>query len=502
MMQIPKIELRPWLEMFWRRKWWIVVPTLLALIAGTVHLTQTTREYRATTLILVESQRVPRDYVPSTVTDDLQKRLQTISQQVHSRTNLESIIERFELYPSREDLSPTLMTKIKRRALVMTRLREASAWQQQPEAPSMQQLVRNVRNKIDINLRARNQAFEISFEWGDPQVAAQVANALASQFIDQNLRVREEMAMGTTRFLDQEVQRLQQELQQREIALEDFKRRNMGRLPSQLRSNMNMLSQLKEELNRTEDQSQTIRQQIQLTQSQAQMQTQSLFADYEMFESGSGATNSKISSLEETLKELRSRYTEQHPDIQMLKRRLAQLQAEEEEELEHEPVVVEEPVAAGPDMFSAHLEQMQQRLADNEDRMRELRDQIRVYEDRIEQTSEVELELKNLERDYSAVNDRFQLMLRRKLDAELGEQMERRQQGEQFRVVDPAISPDRPFKPDTRRSMFVALVLGLGLGCGLGYLREVLDSAFYTPQEVEQVLNCEVVVNLPYVKKK
>ena len=159
MMQIPKIDWRPYLDMAWRRKWWIVVPLLLCVIAGGVHLYQSPRSYKASTLILVEAQRVPSQFVPSTVTDDLQSRLRTISQQVNSRTNLEDIVERFELYPSQEDMTPSLLTRVKRRILVMTGLREASAWQGQPEAPSMQRVVENVRNRIEINLRARNQAF-------------------------------------------------------------------------------------------------------------------------------------------------------------------------------------------------------------------------------------------------------------------------------------------------------------------------------------------------------
>ena len=500
-MQIPKIKLRPYLDIALRRKWWVVLPLFLSIIAGGVHFYQSPRSYKATTLILVEAQRVPRDFVPSTVPEDLQNRLQTISQQVNSRTNLEDIVERFELYPSREDLSPTFLTKIKRRLLVMTGLREASVWQEQPDAPSMQQLVQNVRNRIEINLRARNQAFEISFEWNDPQTASRVANALASQFIDQNLRLREDRAMGTTRFLDTEVRRLQQQLQEREIALENFKRDNMGSLPSQLSSNLSILNQLKDELGRTEERTEQTRQQISLLRSQAQMQSQDLFAGFDLF-AFSGGINSEIDELEQVIKQMLSRYTEQHPEVRALKRRLAQLEKEQQAEEDLEPVVAHNPVNPGQDMMQVQLDQMQMRLENYEKRMRELHSQIRIYETRVERTSEVELELRNLERDYSAVNDRFQGLLRRKLDAELAEQMERRQQGEQFRVVDPAIPPDRPFRPDRNRIMMMAVVFGLGVGCGLGYLREVLDSGLYTPDEVEQALKSEVIVSLPYVKKK
>lgn len=506
MLQIPKVELAPYLDMAWRRKWWLIIPLFLALVAGVVHLYQTPKMYRASTLILVEPQTVPRQFVPSTVSDDLQKRLHTISQQVKSRTNLEDIIQRFELYPRLEHKEPGLPGKLKRKFLASIGFLEASADQDQKEQeePSMQQVVRNVRGKIDVNLRGRNQAFEIGFEWRDPQVAARVANAIASQFIDQNLKVRESMAMGTTRFLEAEVQRLRQELQERENRLERFKRQNMGRLPSQLQSNLNILSQLKEELSKTEDRAEQVRQQINLTSQQAQIQTQDLFVDFA--DPQGGKYEQEIEELQEELERMRIKYKEQHPDIQVLKRRISYLQEKQEEASQEEdfgPLPEEEPGGYfGQDMLQVQQEQMQMRLTEYKKKMQELRKQIAVYEQRVEQTSEVELELKNLERDYAAVNDRYQNVLRRKLDAEMAEQMERRQQGEQFRVVDPAVSPDKPFKPDKPRVMAMALVLGLGLGGGLGFLRESMDPAFYTPKELEYQLHTKVVVSLPYAHKE
>ncbi|WP_028575376.1 GumC family protein [Desulfonatronovibrio hydrogenovorans] len=495
MKNIPKIEWRPYVEVLVRRKWWIIIPVVLSIISGGIYLKKSPKTYRASTLILVEAQRVPRDFVPSTVSDNLQTRLQTISQQVHSRTNLESIIQRFELYPAQHEVMPGYFSRAKRKALSMIGFSQAAAKEQESEPPSMQQLVQNVRSKIDITLRARNQAFEISFEWPDPQVAARVTNAIASQFIDQNLRVREEMAMGTTRFLDSEVRRLQHELEQREVALEQFKRSNMGRLPSQLQSNLNILSQLKEELSRAENQSDQIRQQIQQTQSQAQLQAQQHLYDFDTYDADMFG-NPELASLKKLLDDLRDRYTEQHPEVQAVKRRLERL----ENELSQTPAVAQNPVFSAEDMLTSHLSQMRTRLNDNERRTRELRGQIRLYEDRVEQTSEVELELRNLERDYNAVNDRFQVLLRRKLDAELAEQMERRQQGEQFRVIDPAITPDRPFKPDRNRIMFLAMVFGLGMGGGMAFLREGMDSAFYSSDEVEHVLKPKMLISLPPVK--
>jgi len=495
----PKIEWRPYLDLIVRRKWSLLIPFLLSLAGGYIYLEKTPKVYKASTMILVESQRVPRDYVPSTITEDLQNRMRTISQQVNSRTNLENIIERFDLNPMPEDSSPGRISELKSKILVRVGLLETAARESEPEVPSVHAVVGSVRSKIDVGLRANNQAFEISFQWSDPQVAAQVANALASQFIDQNLRIREEMAMGTTRFLDIEVQRLQQELQKREVALEEFNRRNMGRLPSQLQSNLNILSQLKEELSRAEDQAIMTRQEIQLISRQAQLRTQSLHAGLEATGSGAGTGETLLSSLERELQEMRNRYTEQHPEVQTLKRRIERLQREPAQS----PEQVEDNGSVYPvlEMLNPDLEQLQIRLARNERRIEELRSQIRIYENRVEQTSEVELELVNLERDYNAVNDRYQLLLRRKMDAELAEQMERRQQGEQFRVIDQAVPPASPFKPDKRRIMLIVFALGLGMGGGLAYLREALDPAFYTPEEAEQFLQPQMLISLPRVKE-
>jgi polysaccharide chain length determinant protein (PEP-CTERM system associated) len=500
MIQISKFDWRPWLDMLFRRKWWVLIPFVLTLAGGVVFVEWTPKVYKASTMILVESQRVPKDYVPSPVPDDLQQRLQTISQQVRSRTNLENIIERHDLFPGPEDEAQEFLSSMRRKVLSRLGLLEASAHQVNGETPSMQQLVSDVRSKIDVSLRANNQAFEISFQWSDPHVAARVANALASQFIDQNLRVREQMAIGTSRFLDAEVQRLQGELQKREVALEEFKRRNMGSLPSQFQSNLNILSQLKEELSRTEDQIIMIRQEIKFMDRYALLQAQTSSSGGQATGSTLRSRDTELSLLQDRLQELLGRYTEQHPDVQAIQRRIEQMQNEAEQE---QPAPVAEENLAVPDreVMDPNIEQLQIRLARNERRVQELNSQIAIYQERMEQTTEVELELTNLERDYNAVNDRFQILLRRKLDAELAEQMEKSQQGEQFRVIDPAISPDSPFKPDIGRVMLLTLALGLGMGGGMAFLRESIDPAFYNAEEVEHFLKPELFISLPLVRE-
>lgn len=503
MFQIPKFDYQPYLEIAKRRILWIILPLLVTLIGGGIYVFKTPKIYRASTLILVESQRVPQSYVQSTITESLQSRLQTISQQVHSRTNLEKIIQEFNLFPKQKK-KEGIFSKIKRKALSFIGIVNAADETKEEEQPSMLQLVENIRKKINVSLKSRNKAFEISFEWRKPKIAADVTNAIASQFIEQNLRVREEMAMGTTNFLDSEVKRLEQRLEKKEHELEKYKREHMGMLPDQLQSNLNILNQLKDELNNLEKRVDMEKQQAMMLRNQMNMaNNNNMGLEMEPLNMEENFQGGEIESLKGKLENMKTRYTDKHPDVLTVKRQIAKLEQQEQENNSIEPPEedLEMPEFSSQDMFKPQLEQINNRIANYEKRIKEIKAQIEKYKNRVEKTSQVELQLKDLERDYETVRERYHNLLAKKLNAQMAEELEKRQKGEQFRVVDPAIAPKEPFSPDINKIMLMAFVLGLGLGGGSAYLRETLDPAFYTPKEVEDYLDTNVVVSLPIVEK-
>jgi polysaccharide chain length determinant protein (PEP-CTERM system associated) len=504
-MQIPKIDFQPYIQIALRRKWWIIVPFILCLAGGGGYIATSPKMYRASTLILVEAQRVPQQYVQSTITESLQSRLQTISQQVNSRTNLERVIKNHNLFPENDKPEKGVLAKIKQK---LFRLIGREVQADQSKGPSMLGMVKNVRDKINISLKGRNQAFEIAFEWRDPQKAADVTNALASQFIEQNLRVREEMAMGTTSFLDSEVDRIRRQLEQKERALEKFKREHMGMLPEQLNSNLSTLNQLREELNTLQKRVEMEKQQAMMLRNQMSMnQDFSMPSEPLLSESDMGSGQGpEVSRLQDQLDQLLTKYTERHPDVVSLKKRIEKLQQQQESQEANATGPAEEEMAmpsfSPQDMIKPQLDQIQARIRDYEKQIQETRAEIQKYKERVEKTSEVELELKDLQRDYETVRERYQNLLAKKLNAQMAEELEKRQKGEQFRVVDPAIAPDKPFKPDINKILLMSLVLGLGMGGGLAYVRETIDPAFYTPEEVESYLNTKVEVSLPFVDHK
>lgn len=480
-----------YIETALRRKWWIIAPVLLSFLAGAVYIKITPKSYKANTLILVQAQKVPASYVRSTVTESLQSRLHTITQQIYSRTNLEKIIEQFNLYSDNAD---------------------------NKEKKSTTEIVENLRRKININLRGRGrtQAFEISFIWHDPKTVAEVPNAIASQFIEQNLKVREDMAMGTTAFLENEAEKMRRKLEAYEKKQELFKKQHMGMLPSELQSNLNILGQLKEELNHLEARIQAENEQAAMLQRQAQMLQMVQMQSSDLIEivpdEAGGMRSEDITYLETRLRQLRLRYTEKHPDVVALKRKITLLQkayaagedeneASPSESVEDSLSQFDNPLASQQDQIRFQLEEINKNIESYQKKISNVKKEIQFYNNRIERIPEVELELTKLTRDYSTMRSRYQNLLQKKIDARMAEQLERRQKGEQFKVLDAAIIPEKPFKPDIRKVLFMALIAGLGLGGGLAFLREIMSGVFYSPEELEGFLGTKVLVGIPFEKR-
>ena len=180
-------EIQKYLDMAKRRRYWIIIPFLVSLLVGLGYFLKAPRIYEAETLILVQPQRVPEDYVRPIVDTSVEDRLRTISQQVTSRTNLENIIREHDLRREYE------------RGLGIDRL------------------VSVMRNNIRIDVKGGGRdrepsPFTIAFQGKDPKTVMRVANGLASNFISENLKIREEQALGTSVFLTDELESIRKRL--------------------------------------------------------------------------------------------------------------------------------------------------------------------------------------------------------------------------------------------------------------------------------------------------
>ena len=125
-----------------------------------------------------------------------------------------------------------------------------------------------------------------------------------------------------------------------------------------------------------------------------------------------------------------------------------------------------------------------------------LKEQIEVYQKRVEDTPKKEQEMVNLNRDYDLLRGQFTSLMDKKYQAQMAENLERKQQGEQFMVLDPARLPEKPFKPNLNGLLVMGALLGFGIGLGLTWFRESMDRSFYEVSDVETYLKLPVVATL------
>jgi polysaccharide chain length determinant protein (PEP-CTERM system associated) len=464
-------EIRNYTEILRRRKYRIIIPVLLSILGGMVYFLQAPKVYEAVTLILVQPQRVPGNYVRPITEGTVEDRLKTISQQVTSRTNLEQITAQYKLGAEYEN----------------------------PRDPD--ELVNAVRKRIAIDVKAgrhgETSSFTIAFQAGEPETAMKVANALASNFITENLKQREEQAMGTSGFLLDELDAMRKRLAAKEDELKQYRERYMGGLPEQLQANLSILERLEGQstllansLRDSENRKILIQAQIApIAKAREDMRVPAV-------ESTPVAKN--LQTLRSELVSLVSRYTSDHPDVIRLREMISALERESPVPTENGTVRKEESAIAGVDLaLRKQVREIESEIVGLREEIKINHSQITSYRTKVEDMPRREQELLSLNRDYENLKGLYSSLLNRKLEADIAVSMERKQKGEQFRVIDPAKTPTRPIKPDIYRIALVTLAIGLGLGGGVAYLEKIMDSSYQTPEEIEKDLRIPVLVSIP-----
>ena len=270
-----------------RWRWLIIAPLCLALLVGIFLALTLPRIYKADTLILVESQRVPDDFVQSIVTDDLESRISTIQQQIMSRTNLMALIEKFDLFSDSEHRDLFLDEKVDlMRKQIGVELMESG-----PKEPA--------------------NAFRISYRGENPDLVYRITSELTTYVIDQNLKLRESHAVGTSEFLNDELVKMRDQLEKVEQALEDYRSTYMGELPEQLPSNLMVLERLQQQF--TNAQQQLRDQQGQLAAIDNQLKFMHQTAATAAATAGAPGEPTDLPSLRALLQDYLDRYTEKTP---------------------------------------------------------------------------------------------------------------------------------------------------------------------------------------------
>ncbi|MDE1178115.1 MAG: GNVR domain-containing protein [Edaphobacter sp.] len=447
-----------------RRGWIIAVPAVLLTLVGLGLSYIVPPKFVSQTLVLVEQQKVPEDYVKPVIEEDLTARLASMKEQILSRSRLQPIIERFNLYGTK--------------------------------GMSMDDRIDQVRKDINIKPIHSEMArtgglpgFFIAFTAADARTAQLVCGEITSLFVSQNLNARAQSAEGTTDFLKGQLDDAKRTLDEQDAKLAAFQQKYMGRLPGEEATNMNMMTSLNTQLEAATQQLARLQQDRSYVEAMlAQQQTVS--SPSGVSGTSSSADQAELQSLLTEESDLTKRYTADYPDVIAVHRKIKEVRAR----IEAAPAVSASASAVtsapsrndspGVQQLRAQLKGLEQGIIQKQHEQSNIQSSIRMYQGRISSSPVVLEEYKNVTRDYQTAQSFYDDLLKKMNSSKMATDLERRQQGEQFRVMDEPNLPDGPTFP--KRGMFVAagLFAGLILGVLIVAWREYRDTVLRSERDV------------------
>ncbi len=466
-----------------RRKWLIILPALLVGVIGAALVYFLPNVYRSETLILVVPQRVPESYVRSTVTARIEDRLQSISQQILSRTRLEQVVTDFNLYA-----------------------------EERADQELMEDIVERMRSRdIGIDI-IKGDAFRVSFQANDPRTAMRVTERLASLFIDESLRDREVLAEGTSQFLSTQLDEARRQLVLTETKLQEFQRLHNGELPAQMAANLQgqhnaemALQSLGEDLNRDRERRITLERQVtELIEAPPDVKAVDPTKP-EMAQT----LEDELRLAQQALLAVELKLKPEHPDVKRQRRTVDELEKRvAAQKLEGTltsrptgPVVTMDPAKRKRQMEArADLENLDRQIQGKIAEESRLRGMVGMYQARIEATPMREAELAALARDYDTQQQTYRGLLQKKEESQIAANLEKRQIGEQFKILDPARMPEKPASPDRPRLYLIALLVAIASGLGIAALSVFFDKSLRSEADVRAALNLMVLATVPRMR--
>ncbi|MBV8357373.1 MAG: hypothetical protein JO189_05485 [Deltaproteobacteria bacterium] len=430
--------------------------------------------YRSSTLVIIQPQEVPSEYVSAPVTGHIHDRLQALSQIALSRTRLEQIITQHRLYRTRRS-----------------------------HGASMDDIVEYMRRHIHIEIPeyrnnspdSRPASFTLSFEYSDAATAQRVTAQLADLFIDEDLKQRANQATATTAFLDEQLGKSRAALDVKEREIKLFKDRYQGSLPQDLEINLKMLSDLQSQLQSDNEAFAALQEhRSQLQRDLARAHEEKVTVTSVSGERSSASPEAALTLKETELAELQAQNSEQHPDVVRVKAEIAALKILITRRAHGDEVESMSPEEAelSREMDSADVDQ--RRL---QTEIPTVKRKIDDYQQRIMQTPAHEQQFTALTRDRDVLDADYQKLKNKKLEAQISQNLEQHEEGERFQVLDPANLPLAPEAPDRKVVVIGGIVFSLGLAGALPFAIFFTDSSFKDPDELRRELALAVAATIP-----
>ncbi len=477
-------QIRKYLDIVMRRKTLILSCILISGAIGLIIYLLQPKIYQSATLLSYQQQKVN----PAKMAPDLEAQIRdivsTLSQIVTSRTSLEQIITDVGLYKSARQNFP------------------------------MEDVVEMMREDIEVLPSKTGDTFIISFKGNQPNQVARVANTIAAKFIEENLKYREERASETSAYTEDELEMAKVMLDRKETVMRDYKLKYYNEMPAQRDANMNRLNSLQEQYQNRQTSIQDLGRTRILLQDQIAARKQMIEENLGLRRALLGTDTQMMPVVETdaqklrlfklTLDKLQTKYTENHPEVKLLKKKIADLEKGNVPTALKEKKSAENSLNADDEQFDKVLFELKlevkqiglsiERLNKEKD---ELKQHIEQYEKWASAAPVREAEWSALTREYGELKRHYDFLVAQNLQARSALNLERKQKGSQFKIEDPARIPEKPISPNFLQIFGLALLVGGGLGGGIALGLELLDSSFRDPTELEKAFGIEVICSVP-----
>lgn len=474
----------------------IAFATLGATVVGFLISFAFSAQYTSNSLVLVERQTIPAGYVKPIVTASLIDRIVTLEQRVLSHSQLEAMVQRLDLASGGKNIDD-VVDNIQRNVTFA----EADPSASSPSASSSgsSSILRKGTDFVGFNVR---------FTANSPQDAQLLCREITSMVLAENAKMREQVAVSTTDFLSRQLAEAKSNLDQKDQELAAFKSRYLGQLPTDVETNSRILSGLNAELDAN-------------TQSLNRAQQDKSYAESLLAQQIAAWNSSQTSQTEETIGQrlvslrtqlvtLQARYTDDYPDVVKTKNDIAALEAKQQQmdSLKGSEPNTEEIASsnAKPKAEPAPILQLRERVHQDDAAMtrasgeeKRLQKLIDSYQGRLTLSPQVEEQYEQLTRDNEVAHRLYDTLLVNKSESQIQTDLERSQQGEQLRLLDPASLPDSPSFPVRWKFAGGGLAGGFALGLAVTFWLELRDRTIRDERDVLAALELPTLGSLAWV---
>lgn len=452
-----------------KKRWYLItIIPILILISGSI-VVMIPPIYRSEGRVVVETQTIPEELVRSTVTSIASERIAIIQQRVMTRDNLLQIVNKYEFLRPGDETELAIAKKLK---LVRDNI-----------------YVDVVETTTGSRAKPVNTiAFSVGFEAESPFVAQAVANDLMTLFLNENVKARTQRASETTEFLRSEGEKIKQSLERTEAEIAKFKQENKDALPEHLGLYVDIRERAQRKLSDISREIRSVQEQRKLFQTQLSLANESNI--------GLGADEERLIELQRQYDQLLLTYRSEHPDVIALKEQIDMLRKVES-------------VSDGSEKkkpYSRAQVELNQQLVDLDTRQNslmaernELEEQIEDLESRIIRVPQVERALLSLTRENESKVEQYNSIVSKTLEASMAESLEQGLKAERFSILESAVQPVSPFRPNRKKLLILALAFSIGAPVSVVLALGLLDKTIRNANVLGRIAKAQVIMDMQYV---